>query len=279
VYDIGYQIGDVVHQKLNITLPKGYQLDESSLPKVGKGNVNVELRKYSRQITNLDQKSNYTLDLEWQIFRVMLETRAYPLRPLNLRFNRTDQASKQLDKSLSVRVKPPKVLVSSVLPTTMDAKYIKLRKDILPKARDVANVLTYLAFSFAVLICTIFYFAWHYDWIPNCIKGLFSEPKPYKKAYRKILALQRGSETQAKLKEAICNFRRACDEAAGVVITEEKIDTLFINNDCLLKHKADIQAFYKKSDIFLFSRQTVSTDLNISNILKLSRQLMLLESR
>ena len=42
--EIGYQVGDVARQTIVIRTPKGYKLDEASLPNIGKSAVSIELR-------------------------------------------------------------------------------------------------------------------------------------------------------------------------------------------------------------------------------------------
>lgn len=279
VYELGYQIGDIVHQRVNIVLPRGYQLDEGYLPAKGKGSTNIELKALNWQVIHEAKKSYFQLDFEWQVFRVMLETRAYSLRPLNLRFNRIDSATSGLDKVITVDVKPARVLVSSVLPTTMDDHYVQLREDVAPEGRYLTQLWLIVISSILVLAMTSLYFVWHYDWVPSCIRNLFSSPKPYKKAHREIASLMRNSQNEEGLVKAIRSFRRACDETAGLVITAEKSNALFNRHAWLSKHIHDIQSFYTYSDAILFAGSHSSTNLNIEQLMKLSRQLMLLESK
>ena len=75
--EIGYQIGDIAHQTIMVITPSGYQFDESSLPAKGKGVANMELRDAKWQVHKIGNTSQHKLELEWQIFRVMQETRAY----------------------------------------------------------------------------------------------------------------------------------------------------------------------------------------------------------
>ena len=42
--EIGYQVGDVARQTIVIRTPRGYELDEASLPNIGKSAVSLELR-------------------------------------------------------------------------------------------------------------------------------------------------------------------------------------------------------------------------------------------
>ena len=135
--EIGYQVGDVARQTIVIRTPKGYKLDEASLPNIGKSAVSIELRDAQWSAQNTGNETVHTLILDWQIFRVMQETRAYPLKPLDLQFILAD-------KKLAVHVKPGQVFVASVLPTAMkkltaemNAEQLKPKADVLPQARSL----------------------------------------------------------------------------------------------------------------------------------------------
>jgi hypothetical protein len=37
VEELGYRVGDIAHQTVEVITPKGYRLDETSIPAIGKG--------------------------------------------------------------------------------------------------------------------------------------------------------------------------------------------------------------------------------------------------
>ena len=215
--EIGYQVGDVARQTIVIRTPKGYKLDEASLPNIGKSAVSIELRDAQWSAQNTGNETVHTLILDWQIFRVMQETRAYPLKPLDLQFILAD-------KKLAVHVKPGQVFVASVLPTAMkkltaemNAEQLKPKADVLPQARNTQALIKALIMAFFGLLISSLYFAWQFDWLPARLTALFSSPKPFRHAYRDIQALQKTGDASKQLSQAMRALRRACDATAGLL--------------------------------------------------------------
>lgn len=275
-YEIGYQLGDIAYQTINIITPKGYQFDESSLPAKGKGATNMELRNATWHKHNIGNSSQHVIQLEWQIFRVMQETRSYSLKPLDLKF-RPKIASQ---KALTVHVNAARVLVSSVLPTSMDEAHIKPRLDAMPQPRNTGPIVLTLCLAVVGFLLSMLYFAWHFDWLPARLTALFVEPKPFRKAYREIKHLKKevkgNVDTSAQLTKAMCVLRRACDASAGTTLSLERIGLLFANNGKYAAKRAEIESFYAESERTFFAGN--SSSYTLFQLSQLSRQLMKLET-
>jgi|GEM_PF-580377 len=272
VVEIGYQIGDIAHQTVIILTPKNYVLDESSLPAQGKGAAYVELRNAKWQTQEIGNTSQHKLELDWQIFRVMQETRAYSLKPLDLQF-RTKVAS---DKVLTVHVNAARVVVASVLPTAMDAAHTKPLSDASPVLRDTHPMVITLWSSFIGLLLSTLYFAWRFDWLPAKLTALFAEPKPFKRAYREIKILQKNGETTTQIGNAMCSLRHACDLTAGATLSVERLATLFERNAKLMPKRTEIANFYADSERIFFAGG--ESTFSLKQLMQLSYQLMVLES-
>jgi hypothetical protein len=270
--EIGYQIGDVARQTIMVITPSGYQFDESSLPVKGKGAANMELRDAKWQVHETGETSQHKLELEWQIFRVMQETRAYSLKPLDLQFS----AQSPTDKVLTVHVNAARVLVSSVLPTSMDAVYTQPRIDVAPQARNTRPMIVTLSFGLVGLLLSSFYFSWRFDWLPARFTALFAAPKPFRSAYRQIQSLQKNTNHSEQLTSAMCTLRRACDATAGATISAERVGLLFECNGRLATKRTEIESFYAESERAFFAGNASNFSLN--QLKQLSRQLMALES-
>lgn len=270
--EIGYQIGDIAHQTIMVITPSGYQFDESSLPAKGKGAANMELRDAKWQVHETDNTSQHKLELEWQIFRVMQETRAYSLKPLDLKF----APQSPTDKVLTVHVNAARVLVSSVLPTSMDAAYTQPRFDVAPQARNTRPMIITLSFGLVGLLLSGVYFAWRFDWLPARFTALFAAPKPFRIAYRQIQSLQKNTNHSEQLTSAMRTLRRACDATAGATISAERVGLLFECNARLATKRTEIESFYAESERAFFAGNASSFSLN--KLKQLSRQLMALES-
>lgn len=272
VIEIGYQIGDIAHQTLVIQTPKGYVLDESSLPAQGKSASYMELRNAKWQTQKIGNTSQHKLELDWQIFRVMQETRAYSLKPLDLQF-RTKMRN---DKVLAVHVNAAKVMVASVLPTAMDAAHTKPQGDVAPALRNTQSMVIALWLSLISFLLSSLYFSWRFDWLPKKFTAFFAAPKPFKGAYREIKALQKDGENSSQIDNAMRSLRRAFDLTAGATLSVERLATLFVNDSKLMTKRAEIEHFYEESERCFFAG--VESTFNLKQLIRLSHQLMILES-
>jgi mxaA protein len=275
--EIGYQVGDIARQTIVIRTPKGYELDEASLPNIGKSAVSIELRDAQWSAQNTGNETVHTLILDWQIFRVMQETRNYPLKKLDLQFILAD-------KKLAVHVKPGQMLVASVLPSAMkkltaemNAEQLKPKADVLPQARNTQALIMALIMALIGLLVSSLYFAWRFDWLPARLTALFSAPLPFRRAYRDIQALQKTGDTSTQLSHAMLALRRACDATAGTTLSAERVALLFNGNNQFTAKRTDIERFYMVSEHTFFAGD--ASDLSIEQLKQLSRQLMMLEAK
>ena len=236
--DIGYVLGDIAVQKVIVTTPRGYRLNSNSLPPVGKGGGNMELRKTDWVEQDEAKNTRHVITLEWQIFRVMQEVRSYPLRALELEFLRGN-------KKLSLHVDAAQVLVSSILPTAMDAAHLWPRAVIAPPPRQTRSWISGLMAGFGGLLLSGVYFVWRYDWLGFRLRSR----QPFRRAYREIRALSRsGKPTLVELKTAMQILQRACDASAGSVVSAEQLTRLFVQKPDLLSLRAELEAFYAHSE-------------------------------
>ncbi|MDO9203943.1 hypothetical protein [Methylotenera sp.] len=268
--EIGYQVGDVARQTIIIRTPEGYVLDETSLPNIGKSAASIELRDAQWSAQNTGNETVHTIILDWQIFRVMQETRAYKLKSLDLQF-------RLADKVLIAHVKPAQMSVASILPTAMKKLTAETNADVLPKARNTQALIKTLIMALLGLLISSLYFAWRFDWLPAKLTALFSAPKPFRRAYRDIQSLKKNADASTQLSHAMRALRRACDATAGTTLSAERVALLFNGNDQLTAKRTEIESFYAGSERAFFAGGV--SDLTMEQLKQLSRQLMLLEAK
>lgn len=272
VYDLGYHIGDVVPQTLYVRTPRSYHLDLTSLPTLGKGSANVELRKVDYQSKNDGSNTLHTIKLDWQVFRANQAVRHYYLRPLILVFKQKDKPD------LSINVVPERVLLSPVIPSMMDETNLTPRMDISPLLRDTNLIKNNIVASVAGLILSLLYFSWRYDWLNIHLNRL----KPFRNAYRRIKEIPKAKYVKNKsisdeeTKLAMQYLRFACNQIAGCTITQERLPLLFTSNTWLKPMSKEIENFYVHSDRTFFSGESLHVDLQ--QLKTLAHQLMMLET-
>lgn len=275
--EIGYQVGDIARQTIIVRTPKGYVFDQASLPNIGKSASSIELRDAQWSAQNAGDKTEHTLILDWQIFRVMQETRAYPLKPLTLNFNLND-------KKLAVRVKANQMFVASILPSAMkklteemNAEQLKPKADVAPQARNTQILIKTLIMALLGLLLSTVYFAWRFDWLPARLMALFSPPLPFRHAYRSIQSLRKTPDQALQLNLAMRALRGAFDAKAGAALSAERIDLLFKNNLQFVAKRIEIEQFYIASERAFFAGDM--GDLSLQQLKQLCRELMLIEAK
>lgn len=266
VEELGYRVGDIAHQTVEVITPKGYRLDETSIPAIGKGAANIELRHADWKQTDFGNKTRHLVTLEWQVFRVMQEARYYALRPLHLQF-------KQKKRAIAIDIQPAQVLVSSVLPSQMNKETMTLRADIKPKLRNISIYVAMLWLSSFTFLLTLFYFIWHFDWFHLRVR----KAQPFRRAYRDIKRLSKANSAEiANTFKAMGILRSAFDASAEFTLTIERLSLLYQHCAWLLPKQQDIERFYLVSELAFFAGE--QPKLSLIQLKKLSHQLMRLES-
>ncbi|WP_036299781.1 hypothetical protein [Methylotenera sp. L2L1] len=266
VDELGYRVGDIARQSVEVITPKGYRLDETSIPALGKGAANIELRHANWEHRDFANNTHHFITLEWQVFRVMQEARYYALRPLHLQF-------KQEKKSISIDIKPAHVLISSVLPSQMNKDTMLLRTDIKPQLHDISIYLAMLALASFTFLLTLVYFTWHFDWFHLRVRKI----QPFRRACREIKKLSNANSAQtANAFKAMRILRSAFDESAELTLTIERLSLLYQHCPWLISMQQNIEHFYLTSELAFFAGD--QPKLSLIQLKKLSHQLMRLES-
>lgn len=267
--EIGYNVGDVARQTIMVETPPGYRFDPASLPNIGKTTGFIELRDARWQFEEMKHLTRHKLELDWQIFQVLQEVRAYPLMPLRLQFRHEDGA----DKVIYAELEPASVIVSSLLPARMDAGRLQLLPDVAPQPRATAGLLWGLLVSVTLTLLTIIYVAWYFDWLQVGRRW----NRPYRVACRQIRAIRRGKEESAlQLQVAMKSLRQACDVTAGTALSRERLHLLFERNPWMLALRPEIEQLYADSDRLFFAGEAETADFE--KLYQLGRKLRALES-
>lgn len=275
IVKIGYQIGDIAHQTIIVDTPKGYVLDTSSLPTSGKNASYMELRDVKWHTKATNNISQHFLELDWQIFRVMQETRTYSLKPLDIHFRLQSANDAEKIQMLSAHVDAARVLVASILPTTMDADHMHPFGDVSAPMRPTRPIFITVLLSSIGLFLSCIYFAWRYDWLPVRLVALFAPPKPFKCAYREIKILQKKKDSPHQINHAMRSLHRAFNLSANTTVSTEIVSILFNRKNNLLTKQIEIEQFFVESERVFFAGG--ESNFSLKQLLNLSYQLMLLE--
>lgn len=267
IREIGYSVGDIARQRIIVDVPKGYRFEQSSLPKIGKTSDFIELRNAAWQFKDTNSGTRYIFELDWQVFQVLQEIKAYPMKPLNLQFRLDDNV-------LHATPDPGHVIVSSVLPTFLKGKHLELLPDVEAKPRQTLIMESSLVIALLLSLASIAYFCWYFDWWHFRTRS----SQPYRMASREIRAIQKNNGTpQDQLLASMKSLRRASDMSVGFALSKERLDVLFERNRWLEPMQSEIEKFYADSETLFFSG--VPTPIELKQLYQLSLKLRALESR
>jgi len=266
IREIGYSVGDVARQTIIVETPPGYRFDPASLPSIGKTSGVIELRDAQWQFEDMKTMTRHTLVLDWQIFQVLQEVRAYPLMPLRLLF-RLD------DSTIHAEPSPARVIVSSLLPARMDAGRLQHMPDVEPQSRMTTGMKMGLVAALLVLLGTVIYLGWYFDWLQLGQRW----SRPYRVACREIRTIRKSKrEGQEQLHAAMKSLRHAGDTSAGMALSRERLYLLFERNPWMLPLRKELEQLYADSDRLFFAGEAETADFE--RLYQLGCKLRALES-
>jgi len=98
----GYYLGDRIERELQITVPPGLTLDESSLPRPGQRGASLELQQLQRETT----ANGLRLRFVYQLFKSPPQTETLEIAPIRLRFSGQPRAQDLRIDAWPVAVSP-----------------------------------------------------------------------------------------------------------------------------------------------------------------------------
>ncbi|MCB5183670.1 hypothetical protein LG201_00425 [Methylobacillus gramineus] len=265
VRDVGYRVGDVVQQRVEVITPEGYLLDESSLPKKLGAGAHIELRNVAIQTSESAEKVKHVLNFEWQVFRTLRDVRVIPLRTLELNFRKGDEV-------LVARLQAAEILMAPMLPTMLTKEQATPREAIEPQPQAWQPILQQFGLAIAGLLITALYFAWRFDYLPF----LGKRTSPFRQAARDIRRTRKSSADTANVQSAMRILSRAFNTYAKASVTYESLSPLFASHPELHGQQREIEQFFMATQQVFFAGKTdAMTQVQVE---KLARQLSLLET-
>ena len=268
VRDVGYRVGDVVSQRVEVITPAGYELDEATLPKRLGAGAHIELRNVAQQSSRVEQGVKHTLTFEWQVFRTLRDVRPIPLRVLELSFRHGDDV-------LVANVQAAEVLMAPMLPTMLTKEQATPRMTIAPQPQALQPYWGQFAASLLALLIAGLYFAWRFDWLPGWMTGK-QQARPFRKAARAIRQQGKQAATATGLAESMRLLSRAFNEYSGKALTAEGLQGFFQRHPEMQSLQSEITQFYAATQQVFFAGN--SDAMQQTEVARLARQLSLLET-
>lgn len=266
-----YTIGDIATQRLLVEVPKGYVLDESSVPKKSKTESSktessktesIELRDVRWEVEPYQNLTRYRFTLDWQIFVAFETVKSTPLRTLELVFRKGDQ-------SLNVSIPPDSVLVSNLLPPKMDAKHVQPYPDVAPTPVPLTKYWLGLAVALITLIVSLTYMAWFMGWISMP----FEKRMPFRQAWRQIKSLPQ--QDIQSVPESLRILSKSLSDYAGYAVTSENLIRFGAEQTLIAPYLTDLTNMYQALQNTFFAGAKPS--ITLMEVKTLAKQLSHLE--
>ncbi len=235
----GYVIGDELSRRIEIDAPSAYTLQNDSLPRPGRVDAWLELRKINVTKKLLGDKTRHTLDLHYQILNSPDGVKTHSLPKLLILF-------KNFDTPQTADILESPFTVSPITPAFVLARagLEEMRPD---KSAPLISATTHYwrlalaaLFAFTALLSLV-YIKWG-------VPFLRKHNGPFARAAREIKKL-----SEADNASALRRVHRAFDETAGAAIFPQHLAEFFTRHPAFNDVQSDVQQFFHASRGQFFS--------------------------
>ena len=227
----GYFVGDVVTRRIDVQIPAGLQLDEESLPYVGRQGQALELRRAAWNARTA------TLTMDYQVFIAPREVRTLEMPPVSLRFTGTPRAQ-------TLRIDAWPVTVAPLVPLEASPRngLGELRPDAATPPIDTRFVRGRLAVYGVVAALLLAYLAHVYLALP----WLARRARPFGRAYGELRGLS-ASSSPAQVRAGMQALHRALNLTAGQVLFEQGVPAFVETHPQFKPMQAEWREFFQRS--------------------------------
>jgi mxaA protein len=233
----GYHVGDIVEREVIVQAPRGFVLDEATLPRPGARGKALELQAVSQHTESESGGTRHELKLRYQVFMSPTEVRTLEIVPFSLSFKGDGR-----DQDLRVEAWP--VTVSPLVPTEVSPRegMGELRPDAAPPLIDTRSTQTRLLAYGVVLLLCLAYLAQVYIAMP----WWASRKRPFANAWRQLSGLPAGSPS-VEWRAAFQRVHDALNQTAGEVVFEHGVDRFVAAQPRYAGLRAELLTFFEQS--------------------------------
>jgi mxaA protein len=229
----GWRVGDVLSRSAAVEVPDGLELDESSLPQVGRQGQAFELRRVVWDAAR--RGGRHRLSLEYQIFLSPPEVRTLELPPVVLRFGGRPRAQE-------LRIDAWPVTVAPLVPVAVSPRrgLGELQPDAEPPPIDIAGTRQRLWAYAAALASVLVALAWTAlgpAWAAR-------HARPFETAWRQLNGTPAGTEP---LRAALRLLHEALNRSAGAVLFEPGLAAFLTARPGYAPLRDDLVLFFRLS--------------------------------
>jgi mxaA protein len=241
----GYSVGDVLQRRVHLSLPPGWSLDLSSLPKARRPGQAIELRAV--------QLEGDELRLDYQVLRSPTAVQTLEIAPMRLRFAGPGDSTE-----VFVRVDAWPVTVAPLVPVDVSPRVGlgAMQPDVLPPAIATQARLHRLAVYALVLALLTVYFVHVYVGLPWWGR----RQRPFALAWRGLRRVPANASPQQQ-RDALRLLHEALNASAGEVVFEDGLANFVAARPRFAPVHERLGAFFRRSHNTFFADQPGEPDL------------------
>jgi mxaA protein len=231
--DTGYMLGDLLDERVEVSLPDGMRIDPESLPLPGRVSPWLEVRRATLEPVH---EGSQAIVVRYQIFAETEQAAQAPLPEFHLRLRGSRGTQ-------DITVPSRAFLLSPGLPQTLADKDRELRPSPDPEHVSENRALAGALASLIVALVAIGYLLWRYDRLPF----LPYAPGPLLRAWRSWRRHAKrelsGDEETALLRD----LHGALNQSAGETLYPSTLQRLFDRAPYLAPLRAEIERVFAAS--------------------------------
>ena len=231
--DTGYVLGDLIDERVEVSLPDGSRIDPESLPLPGRVAPWLEVRSATLEPAHAGSQA---LIVTYQIFAETEQATQAPLPAFQLRLRGAGDA-----REIAVPSRP--FLLSPALPATLVDKDRELRPSPDPLRMPERGALAGALASFAIALAAIGYLLWRYDRLPF----LPYVPGPLLCAWRSWRRRSRRDLTGDEQTALLRDLHGALNQSAGETLYPSTLSRLFDRAPHLAPLRGEIERVFAAS--------------------------------
>lgn len=247
--DTGYMLGDLIDERVDVSLPDGMRIDPGSLPLPGRVAPWLEVRRAALEPS---RGNSQTVVVTYQIFAETEEATQAPLPAFHLRLR---GASGTQDVAVPSRG----FLLSPALPQTLVDKDRELRPSPDPDRVSERGAIAATLASFALALVVTGYLLWRYDLLPF----LPYAPGPLLRAWRSWRRRSRRELTGDEETALLRDLHGALNQSAGETLYPSTLPRLFDQAPYLAPLRAEIERVFVASWQRFYGRGDTPAPANV----------------
>jgi mxaA protein len=232
--DSGYLLGDLIEERVDLSLPPGASVDPDSLPLPGRVAPWMEVR--ASRVEHGESDGEQSVFVRYQIFAEVEQAGRVPIPAFKLRVRDAGQTR-------VVEVPEKSFLLSAALPPTLSDEDRELKSAAPPRLLPARNAVLGVLLSLIAAVACAAYLLWVYDRLPFLPRA----PGPFARLWRSWRRRGRRGLSDDDGIVLLRAWHAALNSAAGETLYPSTLPRLFVSAPHLQPLRARIEDLFESS--------------------------------